>query len=190
MVVAGLWPKPRVGARRGRNSPRCAQKKCQMACKPGSVVAVLATDNHSSGMPVTGHLARPTRTASGEAARVYILADTTALCGPYSVLLLVGFAVPFPLPEMRCALTAPFHPYRPLLAGGPFSVALSLRSLSPDVIRHHLPLEPGLSSPAKQRRLSGHLANYYNIPINQRASELIVPPKPSCSRKITVISVR
>jgi len=30
---------------------------------------------------------------------------------PYSVLLPVGFAVPSPLPETRCALTAPFHPY-------------------------------------------------------------------------------
>ena len=31
-------------------------------------------------------------------------------CCPYSVLLPVGFAVPFPLPVTRCALTAPFHP--------------------------------------------------------------------------------
>ena len=31
---------------------------------------------------------------------------------PYSVLLPVGFAVPFPLPGPRCALTAPFHPCR------------------------------------------------------------------------------
>src|SRR6185295_11029035 len=31
---------------------------------------------------------------------------------PYSVLLPVGFAVPLPLPETRCALTAPFHPCR------------------------------------------------------------------------------
>jgi hypothetical protein len=30
----------------------------------------------------------------------------------YSVLLPVGFAVPFPSLETRCALTAPFHPYR------------------------------------------------------------------------------
>jgi len=30
---------------------------------------------------------------------------------PYSVLLPVGFAVPPPLPDARCALTAPFHPY-------------------------------------------------------------------------------
>ena len=31
---------------------------------------------------------------------------------PYSVLLPVGFALPSPLPETRCALAAPFHPYR------------------------------------------------------------------------------
>jgi hypothetical protein len=39
------------------------------------------------------------------------------LRGSYSVLLPVGFAMPFPLPETRCALTAPFHPY-PAFAGG------------------------------------------------------------------------
>ena len=31
----------------------------------------------------------------------------------YSVLLPVGFAVPPALPQTRCALTAPFHPYLP-----------------------------------------------------------------------------
>jgi len=31
---------------------------------------------------------------------------------PYLVLHRMGFAVPAPLPEPRCALTAPFHPYR------------------------------------------------------------------------------
>jgi len=31
---------------------------------------------------------------------------------PYSVLLPVGFAMPSALPPTRCALTAPFHPYR------------------------------------------------------------------------------
>jgi hypothetical protein len=31
---------------------------------------------------------------------------------PYSVLLPVGFTVPPLLPEARCALTAPFRPYR------------------------------------------------------------------------------
>src|SRR5580693_5878658 len=80
---------------------------------------------------------------------------------PYSVLLPVGFAVPPALPQARCALTAPFHPYRPPPTpypasgggqgggtGGLFSVALSLGSHPPDVIRHRLSTEPGLSSPA------------------------------------------
>ena len=35
----------------------------------------------------------------------------TRPCRPYSVLLPVGFALPPPSPEVRCALTAPFHPY-------------------------------------------------------------------------------
>lgn len=30
---------------------------------------------------------------------------------PYLVLLQTGFALPLLLPEARCALTAPFHPY-------------------------------------------------------------------------------
>ena len=30
---------------------------------------------------------------------------------PYSALLRMGFTVPSPSPERRCALTAPFHPY-------------------------------------------------------------------------------
>src|SRR6202790_521975 len=70
----------------------------------------------------------------------------------YSVLLPVGFAVPPALPPARCALTAPFHPCRPPPlpggAGGLFSVALSLGSHPPDVIRHRLSMEPGLSLPS------------------------------------------
>src|SRR5262249_22150857 len=45
------------------------------------------------------------------------LADATPR-RPYSVLLPVGFAVPPALPQARCALTAPFHPYRFLRASG------------------------------------------------------------------------
>ena len=83
-------------------------------------------------------------------------------CAPrrsYSVLLPVGFAVPLRLPATRCALTAPFHPCRGRSRGGSFSVALSLRSrrlrgnLPPDVIRHRMSMEPGLSSPATFRPL-------------------------------------
>jgi hypothetical protein len=35
---------------------------------------------------------------------------------PYSVLLPVGFTLPPPLPEARCALTAPFHPCPPCVS--------------------------------------------------------------------------
>ncbi len=41
-------------------------------------------------------------------------------CHPYLVLLPVGFALPVPLPDLRCALTAPFHPCRlPDVSGRP-----------------------------------------------------------------------
>ena len=74
---------------------------------------------------------------------------------PYSVLLPVGFTMPLPLPAARCALTAPFHPYRrPRLtagAGGLLSVALSLGSPPPGVTRHRVSVEPGLSSPRPRR---------------------------------------
>ena len=36
---------------------------------------------------------------------------------PYLALLQVGFAMPLMLPPARCALTAPFHPYRHRLRG-------------------------------------------------------------------------
>ena len=69
---------------------------------------------------------------------------------PYSVLLPVGFSVPPLLPKTRCALTAPFHPYLPTpkaMEGGLLSVALSLGLTPPEVIRHRVSMEPGLSSP-------------------------------------------
>ena len=72
---------------------------------------------------------------------------------PYLVLLPVGFTLPSPLPGTRCALTAPFHPYRPSLrwAGGLLSVALSLGSPPPGVTRRRVPVEPGLSSPRSRK---------------------------------------
>src|SRR5215510_9719505 len=87
-------------------------------------------------------------------------------CRPYLVLLPVGFAVPLPLPVARWALTPPFHPCRPASrAGGLFSVALSLGSPPPDVIRHRVSVEPGLSSPPRlpakaqpSGRLTGRVA--------------------------------
>lgn len=60
---------------------------------------------HSSGTPIAGRLAQPTRATGPE--------KTGTLSSPrrpYSVLLPVGFAVPSPLPGPRWALTPPFHP--------------------------------------------------------------------------------
>ena len=135
----------------------------QTACKTGSVPAC-AGDGHSSGAFVAERLARPTRTATRKCA----CPPRGAGRRPYLVLLPVGFAVPSPLPETRCALTAPFHPCRRAPAfwaevriGGLLSVALSLGSPPPDVIRHRISVEPGLSSPVRdkpgRRRPSGRL---------------------------------
>jgi len=85
--------------------PRSGKK--ESAVKPGSVL-----DSHSSGMRVAAQLKRPTRKP-----------HVGHMCGrrrrvlPYLVLLQVGFAVPLMLPPARCALTAPFHPYRRRLRG-------------------------------------------------------------------------
>ena len=108
-----------------------------------------AGDGHSSGTPVTGRLARPTRTAARKPARRPPSRRMPA-CRPYLVLLPVGFTVPSPSPATRCALTAPFHPCRRAAApaGGLLSVALSLGSPPPGVTRHRVSVEPGLSSPA------------------------------------------
>ena len=49
--------------------PRCCKwgGKCQTACKPGSVAGRGPRDGHSSGAPVTGRLARPTRASDPKA---------------------------------------------------------------------------------------------------------------------------
>ena len=72
---------------------------------------------------------------------------------PYLALLQVGFAVPSLLPSPRCALTAPFHPYRPSAAftvkglGGLFSVALSVGSRPPGVTWHLIRRSPDFPPP-------------------------------------------
>jgi len=123
-------------------------------------------DGHSSGILFAQDLEQPTRTASLTSPCGVFVCTNSPRCRPYSVLLPVWFAMPFPLPDPRCALTAPFHPYRAFTqqtrglaapkpqrakAGGSFSVALSLGSPPPGVIRHRMSMEPGLSSPAAFR---------------------------------------
>jgi len=59
---------------------------------------------------------------------------------PYLVLLRVGFALPAALLPRRCALTAPFHPYRNLAAPAVCFLwhfpSNRLEPAVPDVIRH------------------------------------------------------
>ncbi len=71
--------------------------------KPGSVEG-----NHSSGTAVTGRLEQPTR----ESARNRRRGPRPAYSPIWSC---SGRGLPCrePLPAARCALTAPFHPYRP-----------------------------------------------------------------------------
>ncbi len=63
------------------------------------------------------------------------------------------------LPVTRCALTAPFHPYRHPKVLRRFAFCCTFRRLAPP--RRYLapcPMEPGLSSPGRgRRRLSGEL---------------------------------
>jgi hypothetical protein len=79
---------------------------------------------------------------------------------PYLVLLRAGFCLPSALQQTRCALTAPFHPYPPLLArtwrataGGIFSVPLVLQVTLTGRYPAHYPSEFGLSSRLRPFRL-------------------------------------
>ena len=107
---------------------------CQAACKPGSV-----RSDYSSRMLVTKHLLQPTQTTRWKY-RCYI---NIASCF-YLVLLPAGFTKLFQLPETRCALTTPFHPY--------FNIkryifcCTSLEFPLPGVTRRCISMEPGLSS--------------------------------------------
>src|SRR6185295_19795276 len=109
-------------------------------------------DGHSSGAPLARGLEQPTRAAAGIEPGALSAHDApNTPRRPYSVLLPVGFAVPPPSPEARCALTAPFHPCRCGLprAGGLFSVALSLGLPPAAVSRHRQSLLPGPSTTAR-----------------------------------------
>jgi len=71
---------------------------------------------------------------------------------PYSVLLPMGFTLPRPLLARAVSSYLTLSPFPAQLAGGLLSVALSLGFAGqcplpqPDVIRHRVSMEPGLSS--------------------------------------------
>ncbi len=128
----------------------------QPACKPGSVGRGRepSRDGHSSATPVAWRLEQPTRTTRpGHGSRALLLASNEpapSLFGlaPGGVCRAAGVAAgavrsyrtvsPLPRPKAKNR-------------GGLFSVALSLSLRPPDVIRHRMSMEPGLSSRATFR---------------------------------------
>ena len=97
------------------------------ACKPGSV-----ENGHLSRREVANALKRYCGNRAGRPVRSLHLAPD-------------GVYMTAQSPGRRCALAAPFHPYR----GFPrryLSVALALESPPPAVSRHPCPAVPGLSS--------------------------------------------
>ena len=104
------------------------KREKESADKPGSV-----EDNHSSAIRVAAYLQRPTREPVW-ATRAAPSEDGTA-CSPIWSCSRRGLPCHRVLPPARCALTAPFHPYRPPCrgVGGLLSVALSVGSRPPGV---------------------------------------------------------
>ena len=100
----------------------------------------------------------------------------------YLVLLPVGFALPLPLPSARCALTAPFHPYRPTIITERhrrFGLCGTVPGIAP-AGRYPAPSFRGARTflpcrlKKRQERPSDHLAQeelgVYRRRVNQRAS--------------------
>jgi hypothetical protein len=115
-------------------------------------------DGHSSGTSVAGRLEQPTRAAGLKTS----LEKTPRR--PYSVLLPVGFAMP---PAVTGGAVRSYRTLSPLprMRGGLLSVALSLGSPPPDVIRHRVSVEPGLSSPLAR---SGRPAGWHALDVGPR----------------------
>src|SRR5512144_279318 len=119
-------------------------------CKPGSVSA---GNPAAANIPLGRALPRASSEPYPEARAGRPTPRLAARTPPYLLLHRVGFAVPPPSPEARCALTAPFHPCHASSEGpfgGLFSVALSCGSPRPVVDRH-----PALRCPDFPRRPCG-----------------------------------
>jgi len=147
-----------AGARRGS-----AERPYSHVSRPisrvldGMRTEVRMRDGHSSGAPVARRLKQPTRTAGSghhpEArACAWLRAVPIRSCSRWGL--------PCRRRYRRRGALLPHHftlaAANSTCRGGMFSVALSLDSHPPDVIRHRLSAEPGLSSPATFRfRRSG-----------------------------------
>ena len=85
-------------------------------------------DDHSSSPGIADGVEQPTRRLRAGRPIGPVAIRAGAPASPYLVLLRAGFCLPLLLPEARCALTAPFHPYPPTKADStPFSHRLKTR---------------------------------------------------------------
>jgi hypothetical protein len=96
--VLGLFQRSRQTARKPGSVPPAERSWAGMAIPLGRSLPSVSCD-------------RPERRREGSPGTPVTFGSA---CRSYLVLLPVGFALPPPLPAARCALTAPFHPYRPL----------------------------------------------------------------------------
>ena len=152
----------------------------QTVCKPGSVpatsVARGAGDGHSSGTPVTGRLARPTRATGSKRSLAWLAPAVSPLLGlapggVYRAAAVAGSAV------RSYRTLSPLPSYAPCGAteGGLLSVALSLGSPPPAINRHRVSMEPGLSSILKGGpQPSDRLASCYPMMVSRRSSKPVV----------------
>ena len=120
---------------------------CQTACKPGSVRAQVS-QGCGTTIPLGRALRRASRDQPGRRS-----GNAPAPCGAaVPIRSCSRWGLPCrPCCQGRGALlphrfALARGPPRGACAGGLFSVALSLGSPPPDVIRHRIPVEPGLSS--------------------------------------------
>ena len=142
-----------------RVAPNPSFLEYQPACKPGFVgyrlLAQTIRDGHSSGTTFARCLEQPTRTASlTSPCGVIACANGPALPSLFGFAPgVVCHAVSVAGPAVRSYRTFSPLPRRcpKAKAGGSFSVALSLGLPPPEVIRHRMSMEPGLSSPAAFR---------------------------------------
>jgi hypothetical protein len=119
----------------------------QTACKPGSVLAPIAVLG-GDGWPFLWDVRRRTPLATDPGGDAETPLPVARRAAPIWSCSRWGLPCRF-----RCRSRGGLLPHRFTLAspaswrGGLFSVALSLESPPPDVIRHRVSVEPGLSSP-------------------------------------------
>ncbi len=117
-------------------------------------------DDHSSGMRIAAHL---DATDPDDGAETHLSTGPKSLERPSLFGLAPGGVYPAAAVTSRAVRSYRTFSPLPAKAGGLFSVALSLGSPPPDVIRHLASVEPGLSSLClNKEQSSSHLARAHN----------------------------